>query len=145
MRLAEAVEVVGGGCKRFTKRRRIMDTLISLLITLLIFGVVMYVVWWIIGIIPMPAPMKQIVQAVVAIIFLVVLLRYLLAYLPRPGMGPHHALWSTMCLGWKTKANCKARPAVNVTQPTGDTCPNISWFWLALAAIGIGTAMKGGK
>lgn len=120
-----------------------MDALISLLITLLILGLVMYVVWWIIGMIPMPAPIAQIVRAIVAIIFLVILLRYLVGYLP---VGPgHHYLWGTMCLGWKTKANCKARPAVNVTQPSGDTCPNISWFWLALAAIGIGTAVKGSK
>ena len=145
MRLAEAAAVAGGGCKRFTKEKRIMDGLIGVLITLLILAAVFCVVWWIVfGLLPWPVepnPLKRIVQAIVALIFLLVALRYLGVYLP----GPHHALWGTMCLGWKTKANCKARPAVNVTQPTGDTCPNISWFWLALAAIGIGTAMKGGK
>jgi len=48
-----------------------------------------------------------------------------------------------MCLGWKTKASCKTRGDVQVTQPTA--CPSASWFWLALAAIGIGAVAKGGK
>jgi hypothetical protein len=117
-----------------------METLIGLLVTLLIVGLIFYVVWWIIGMIPLPEPVKQIVSVIVAIIFLLILLRYLMGYIP-----PSHALWSTMCLGWKTKANCKARPAVNVTQPSGNTCPDITWFYLALAAIGIGTVVKGGK
>lgn len=47
-----------------------------------------------------------------------------------------------MCLGWKTKSDCKARPSVNVTQPAGSTCPDITWFYLALAAIGLGAVVK---
>jgi len=116
-----------------------METLIGLLVTLLVIGLIFYVVWWIIGMIPLPEPAKQIVSVIVAIIFLLILLRYLIGYIP-----PSHSLWSMMCLGWKTKANCKARPAVNATEPS-NTCPDISWFWLALAAIGIGTVTKGAK
>lgn len=46
-----------------------------------------------------------------------------------------------MCLGWKTKSECKARPSVNVTQPAG-SCPSITWLYLALAAIGLGAVVK---
>ncbi len=47
-----------------------------------------------------------------------------------------------MCLGWKTKASCKTRGEVQVVPPA-DTCPSITWFWLALGAIGLGAVMKG--
>lgn len=49
-----------------------------------------------------------------------------------------------MCLGWKTKASCKTRGEVQVTPPA-DSCPNITWFWLALGAIGIGAIAQGSK
>ena len=41
-----------------------------------------------------------------------------------------------MCLGWKAQRAC-----VDLTEPGG--CADVSWFWLALAAIGVGAVMKG--
>lgn len=52
-----------------------------------------------------------------------------------------------MCLGWKTKASCKTRGEVQVVAPANaaDACPSITWFWLALGAIGLGAVMQGNK
>lgn len=47
-----------------------------------------------------------------------------------------------MCLGWKTKSECKARPSVNMAGDDSAKCPDITWFYLALAAIGLGAVVK---
>lgn len=43
-----------------------------------------------------------------------------------------------MCLGWKQQKACN-----DITQP--GSCPDITWFWLGLAVVGIGAVMGGGK
>lgn len=43
-----------------------------------------------------------------------------------------------MCLGWKAQTAC-----VELTAP--GKCPDITWFWLGLAVVGIGAVMGGGK
>lgn len=50
-----------------------------------------------------------------------------------------------MCLGWSTKEDCSGRPAQQITTPSA--CPNISWFWIGVAAIGAGLifAPAGGR
>lgn len=46
-----------------------------------------------------------------------------------------------MCLGWSTQPQCGTGDAVPVATPQ---CTTIGWFWLALAAIGVGVALKKG-
>jgi hypothetical protein len=46
-----------------------------------------------------------------------------------------------MCLGWSTRPKCEAREPQVVAAP-GSMCPDITWFWVALAAIGIGAVSK---
>jgi hypothetical protein len=47
-----------------------------------------------------------------------------------------------MCLGWSTQPTCGTGDAVPIATPQ---CTSISWFWLALAAIGVGAVLtKGG-
>jgi hypothetical protein len=52
-----------------------------------------------------------------------------------------------MCLGWKTKSECKTRGTGIVPGTGTSSCPDITWFYLALAAIGIGALIQnpGGK
>lgn len=52
-----------------------------------------------------------------------------------------------MCLGWYNRPTCSARRPIDLTSnpatdPTQAQCPDIGWFWLALAAIGIGAVVK---
>jgi hypothetical protein len=53
-----------------------------------------------------------------------------------------------MCLGWKTKSECKTRGTATVPGTEGPSpCPDITWFYVALGLIGIGAMMQhqGGK
>lgn len=49
-----------------------------------------------------------------------------------------------MCLGWKTKQTCPTRGHVQLDTALA-TCPSITWFWLALGAIGLGAITQGSK
>lgn len=61
-----------------------------------------------------------------------------------------------MCLGWKNRPSCKARPPMQVTpgegaaigtaaDNSGSGSCSAGWFWLGLAAIaGMAVAGKGG-
>ena len=49
---------------------------------------------------------------------------------------------SMMCLGWKTKAECKTRGTVEIGGDQASPCPDITWFYLALAAIGVGAMVQ---
>ena len=54
-----------------------------------------------------------------------------------------------MCLGWYNRPTCSARKPVDLTpnpytDPTANNCPNVGWFWLGLAAIGVLKVMQNG-
>lgn len=52
-----------------------------------------------------------------------------------------------MCLGWYNRPTCKTRGQVQIQAPTAaaGACPNISWFWIAAAALGIAAIGKTGN
>lgn len=43
-----------------------------------------------------------------------------------------------MCLGWKPQKAC-----VEITKPL--SCPDVSWFWMGLAVVGLGLVVGGGR
>lgn len=63
-----------------------------------------------------------------------------------------------MCLGWTNKPYCAARNAAQVVPPSntavvvgpgttgviqaGGACPDVSWFWLGMAAVVVGAVVK---
>jgi hypothetical protein len=54
---------------------------------------------------------------------------------------------SNLCLGWYNRPTCSARRPIDLTpnpnaDPTQNQCPDVSWFWLGLAAIGIVKLMQ---
>lgn len=61
-----------------------------------------------------------------------------------------------MCLSWFNQQTCKVRGSEQIEAPTGTAvsaqlngagapCPDITWFWLGLAAIAGGMLMKGDR
>lgn len=56
-----------------------------------------------------------------------------------------------MCLGWDNNPICKPPDVVQVVAPLCPqvtpsaiaACPDITWFWLTAAAVGVGAMMRG--
>jgi hypothetical protein len=68
----------------------------------------------------------------------------------------------SMCFGWNNRPTCAATSDQTIVPPSSSTvtvgpgaagqpavqagaCPDITWFWIAAAAVAAGAVMKGGK
>ena len=51
------------------------------------------------------------------------------------GQRAHGEIPAMMCIGWRSSDKCGRKDQVTTPAAVAVGCPNISWFWVGLAAV----------